>query len=72
VRQLCKRLHIFVRAFQYIIEVGGNLEQAAELLVIVAENLIKPAFADQDDFYIERNWLRLQRRRADKAQRIRR
>ncbi len=60
-------LHVVVASLQVVVEICRHLEEAAELDVVVAQQVIQPALADEDDSRIQRDRLGLQRRRAHPA-----
>jgi hypothetical protein len=55
------------RALHFVLEVGRHLEQLAELRIVLGEQVIQHAVADQDHLGVERDRLRLQRHGADQA-----
>jgi len=69
--ELRKCLHIVFRTCQVVVEVSSHFEQAAELLVIVAQHVVEPTFADQYDLDVQGNRLWLEGRRTHKPQRVR-
>ena len=61
-------LDVVVAALEIVVEVRSDLEETAELDVVMTEQVVQPALADQYDPGIQRDRLGLQRRGADKAQ----
>ena len=61
-------LDVVVASLEVVIEVRSHFEKAAEFDVVMAQQVIQPAFADEDDPRIQRDRLRLQCGGADKAQ----
>ncbi len=58
------------RALDPVLEIGGDLEQLGEFLVLRAEQVIERRRPDQHDLDVERDRLRLQRHRARHAEQL--
>ena len=53
-----------------VLEVGGDLEQLAELGILLGEHVIEHGLADDDDLDVERDGLGLEAAGADHAERL--
>ncbi len=60
-------LHGFRRAVHRLLEIDGDLEQVLEIGIVLRQEVIEHALAEQHDLDVERNGLRLERHGGEHA-----
>ena len=55
---------------QFVVEIGGDLEELTEFRIVVAQHVIDPAFADQNNLGVQRCRFRFQRHRRYQIERL--
>ena len=58
--QACVEPFVFLVAVESVIEVGGDLEQARKIRVVLAQQVVEGAVADEDDLDVQHGRLRLE------------
>ena len=60
----------FVAPLHFFVEFDAHFENLLEVLLVVVEQLVHVAVADQDDFHVHVDRLRLQRRSAEREEHV--